>query len=262
MSDLLQRFSPSEFILLVAVIGLIICILVGLILSYVKAKQRLRLEAELKKEMIQKGLSSEEINRILHPPIQIPNYRPFGNRPFPDSYSEEPTNLKPEIELAKFLTSRGLSLESASVAQDLQGFSSFRETIQLAILKAIRTLPPNVNLEEELTNLILCGTLFPTPDEEILTLPFCMEYLAAIRFLKYEEKQAVCDLVKSLLYKKFEDGAGYSAEDLITLLQTVSRNRIGPERNSEAKPIISPSSMEENRGAEISPQIELEMRSR
>jgi hypothetical protein len=75
MSELLSKFSPSELIGLTAVLGGLICGLVGIVMGVGLAIRKAELETGLKKSMLERGMSSEEIRVVM----DAGSYRSLGH---------------------------------------------------------------------------------------------------------------------------------------------------------------------------------------
>ncbi len=79
MSDVLTRMSPGELIGLVAVAGGLFCGLVAIVMGIGLEYRRVELAAALKKDMLERGLTPEEIRTVMeaglntaHPPCKSP----------------------------------------------------------------------------------------------------------------------------------------------------------------------------------------------
>jgi hypothetical protein len=216
------------------------------------------------------GVTISAIGIILSPIIISAIVSRFKTTPADEHEYVSPAgnDLKFEIEVSKFLTNRGLSLES--IAQHLQKLSSLQGAVKLVISEAIQSLPLDTNLEEELSNLLLCGSCYPDDFNDgkwyfkagvLHHIPFCRQYLATIRPLKETEKRDICNLIQSFIDQTNKGIVDHSREDLITLLQTLSPDRIVQAKNpEEEKPIVSFPSIEDNPVTKVRPQFELEMR--
>jgi hypothetical protein len=65
MPELLSRFNAGEFIGLVAVMGGLLCGIVAIIADYWHKIRRLETEAALKQDMLNRGMSADEIKTVL-----------------------------------------------------------------------------------------------------------------------------------------------------------------------------------------------------
>jgi hypothetical protein len=65
MSELLSKFSPGELIGLTAVIGGFICGVVAIAMGIGFAMRKAELDAGLKKSMVERGMSAEEIRMVM-----------------------------------------------------------------------------------------------------------------------------------------------------------------------------------------------------
>ncbi len=65
MSDVLTRISPGELIGLVAVAGGLFCGLVAIVMGVGLEYHRASLAAGLKKDMLERGMSPEEIRTVM-----------------------------------------------------------------------------------------------------------------------------------------------------------------------------------------------------
>jgi hypothetical protein len=65
MAELLAKFDAGEFIGLVAVVGGILCGLLGIVMGVWHTHRKTEIEAALKQDMLNRGMSAEEIRTIL-----------------------------------------------------------------------------------------------------------------------------------------------------------------------------------------------------
>jgi hypothetical protein len=65
MSDLMTRMSPGEFIGLVAVTGGLLCGLVAIMMGIALEIHRANLTYALKKDMLERGMTPEEMRHVL-----------------------------------------------------------------------------------------------------------------------------------------------------------------------------------------------------
>jgi hypothetical protein len=65
MVDYLSKFSPGELIALVAVAGGLICAVVTIITIYLHSSHKAEIAARLKADMLDRGMSAEEIRAVL-----------------------------------------------------------------------------------------------------------------------------------------------------------------------------------------------------
>jgi hypothetical protein len=65
MTDLLSRFEPGEFIGLVAVAGGLLCGLSAIVMGIWHEVRRTEINAALKRDMLDRGMSAEEIRIVL-----------------------------------------------------------------------------------------------------------------------------------------------------------------------------------------------------
>jgi hypothetical protein len=65
MFELLSKFEPGELIGLTAVLGGLICGVVGTVMGIGLAIRKTELAASLKKSMIERGMSAEEIRTVM-----------------------------------------------------------------------------------------------------------------------------------------------------------------------------------------------------
>ncbi len=65
MNDLLSRFDPGEVIGLVAVAGGLLCLVTAILAGAWQAVRRAEIQASLKQEMLNRGLSAEEIRTVI-----------------------------------------------------------------------------------------------------------------------------------------------------------------------------------------------------
>ena len=65
MFELLSKFNPGELIGLTAVVGGLICGTVGIVMGVGLAIRKTELEAGLKKTMLERGMSAEEIRMVM-----------------------------------------------------------------------------------------------------------------------------------------------------------------------------------------------------
>lgn len=66
MLDLLSRVNGNNLTYIIALTALLIFGLISYYLGVWYALKRSEIEAELKREMIQKGMSADEITQVLH----------------------------------------------------------------------------------------------------------------------------------------------------------------------------------------------------
>ncbi len=65
MVELLSKFEPGEIIGLVAVGGAMVCGLVAIIMGIWLEHRRTEITARLKQEMLERGMSAEDIRTVL-----------------------------------------------------------------------------------------------------------------------------------------------------------------------------------------------------
>ena len=65
MFELLSKFEPGELIGLTAVVGGLICGILGTVMGIGLAIRKTELEASLKKSMLERGMSAEEIRMVI-----------------------------------------------------------------------------------------------------------------------------------------------------------------------------------------------------
>ena len=65
MFELLSKFEPGELIGLTAVVGGLICGILGTVMGIGLAIRKMELEASLKKSMLERGMSAEEIRMVI-----------------------------------------------------------------------------------------------------------------------------------------------------------------------------------------------------
>jgi hypothetical protein len=65
MIELLSRFQPGELIGLTAVVGGLICGVTGIVMGIGLAIRKTELEVGLKKSMVERGMSAEEIRMVM-----------------------------------------------------------------------------------------------------------------------------------------------------------------------------------------------------
>jgi hypothetical protein len=65
MFELLSKFHPDELIGLTAVVGGLICGVVGIVMGVGLAIRKTELAAGLKKSMLERGMSAEEIRMVM-----------------------------------------------------------------------------------------------------------------------------------------------------------------------------------------------------
>jgi hypothetical protein len=66
MSELFSRFEPGEFIGLVAVAGGLLCGLVAIVMGIWHEHRKTEVSAALKQEMLNRGMTADDIERILN----------------------------------------------------------------------------------------------------------------------------------------------------------------------------------------------------
>jgi hypothetical protein len=66
MFELLSKFEPGELIGLTAVVGGLICGILGTVMGIGLAIRKTELEASLKKSMLERGMSAEEIRMVIN----------------------------------------------------------------------------------------------------------------------------------------------------------------------------------------------------
>jgi hypothetical protein len=65
MNELLSRIEPGQLIGLVAVVGWLACGIVAIVMGVGLAIRRVELAAALKKDMLERGMSAEEIRIVM-----------------------------------------------------------------------------------------------------------------------------------------------------------------------------------------------------
>jgi hypothetical protein len=65
MIELLSKFEPGELIGLTAVLGGLICGVTGIVMGIGLAIRKTELESGLKKAMVERGMSAEEIRMVM-----------------------------------------------------------------------------------------------------------------------------------------------------------------------------------------------------
>jgi hypothetical protein len=65
MSELMTRMSPDEFVGLVAVLGAYLCGLAGIIMGIAYAIHRANLTHALKRDMLERGMTPDEMRLVL-----------------------------------------------------------------------------------------------------------------------------------------------------------------------------------------------------
>jgi hypothetical protein len=83
MFELLSKFEPGELIGLTAVVGGLICGILGTVMGIGLAIRKMELEASLKKSMLERGMSAEEIRMVM----DAGSYKELEHRKQP-AYSE------------------------------------------------------------------------------------------------------------------------------------------------------------------------------
>jgi hypothetical protein len=66
MMELLSKFDAGELIGLTAVVGGLMCGALGIVMGVGLAIRRTELEAGLKRSMLERGMSAEEIRMVIH----------------------------------------------------------------------------------------------------------------------------------------------------------------------------------------------------
>jgi hypothetical protein len=66
MLELLSKFDAGELIGLTAVVGGLMCGALGIVMGVGLAIRRTELEAGLKRSMLERGMSAEEIRIVIH----------------------------------------------------------------------------------------------------------------------------------------------------------------------------------------------------
>jgi hypothetical protein len=66
MVELLSKFDPGELIGLTAVVGGLICGVVGIVMGVGLALRKTELDAGLKRAMLERGMSAEEIRMVMN----------------------------------------------------------------------------------------------------------------------------------------------------------------------------------------------------
>ena len=65
MHELLSKIEPGQIIGLVAVIGAFACGIVGIVMGVGLVTRRVELAADLKKDMLERGMSAQEIRMVM-----------------------------------------------------------------------------------------------------------------------------------------------------------------------------------------------------
>ena len=65
MDDLLSRFEPGHVIGLVAVVGVMLCGLMGIVMGCWLEMRKVATAAALKQDMLNRGMSADEIRTVL-----------------------------------------------------------------------------------------------------------------------------------------------------------------------------------------------------
>jgi hypothetical protein len=65
MHELLSKFEPGELIGLTAVVGGLVCGIVAIVMGVGLTIRKAELEAGLKKSMLERGMSAEEIRMVM-----------------------------------------------------------------------------------------------------------------------------------------------------------------------------------------------------
>jgi hypothetical protein len=65
MYDLLSKMEPGQLIGLVAVVGWLVCGIVAIVMGVGLAMRRVELAAALKKDMLERGMTAEEIRIVM-----------------------------------------------------------------------------------------------------------------------------------------------------------------------------------------------------
>lgn len=65
MSELLSKFNGGELIGLAAVLGSFVCGALGIIMGVLHANKKAEIAASLKRDMLNRGMSAEEIRTVL-----------------------------------------------------------------------------------------------------------------------------------------------------------------------------------------------------
>jgi hypothetical protein len=65
MDELLSKFEPGHVIGLVSVIGWLACGIVAIVMGVGLAARRVELAADLKKDMLERGMTAEEIRIVM-----------------------------------------------------------------------------------------------------------------------------------------------------------------------------------------------------
>ena len=72
MHELLLKIEPGHLILLVAVAGGLVCGIVAIVLGIGLEIRRVELAAALKKDMLERGMTAEEIRIVMEAGSKIP----------------------------------------------------------------------------------------------------------------------------------------------------------------------------------------------
>jgi hypothetical protein len=89
MFELLSRFDPGQLIGLTAVVGGLLCGVVGIVMGVGLAIRKTELDASLKKTMLERGMSAEEIRMVMHAgPCTRPEHFERPAQPKQAAYSE------------------------------------------------------------------------------------------------------------------------------------------------------------------------------
>ena len=65
MADYLSKFTPGELIALVSIVGGLICGIVTIVAVYWYSSHKVDIEAKLKADMLDRGMSADEIRIVL-----------------------------------------------------------------------------------------------------------------------------------------------------------------------------------------------------
>jgi hypothetical protein len=71
MVEYLYKFSPGELIALVAVAGGLVCACVTIIAIYLHSSHKAQIAAKLKADMLDRGMSADEIRTVLEAGSEI-----------------------------------------------------------------------------------------------------------------------------------------------------------------------------------------------
>jgi hypothetical protein len=237
--DLLERFSPEQFIALIAVvmgtIYLIISSILSAILTQIKDSQQLRTQTELKKEMIQKGFASKEMDRVLQ---NQTNQTTDSN-----SSASSITTVSYDSEFVNHLNKQELSTPSFTHLMDI--FRSLDEWDKKAVLVAIREIAFTAKTSQ---------SHIPESLETQLAKHFagvsmsCIaQIMSLFRNLSERDKQEVLQTIKS-----FEEYYDFSQEDgLVALVRSLCQGRPNHQRRRI---------LDDHSTSEVTSNIELEMR--